>query len=85
MWKTAALRLHDLAEQCLHLACIRPGVDDQWRAFVTVVNYWGSEFERGRNNRHLEFDRDQWRKLDQGLGEKLSRESQPFATNGNEE
>ena len=85
MWKTTALRLHDLVEQCHQLAFIRPGVDDQWRSFAKAVHYWGSEFERGHDKRRLEYDRDEWQKLDEELSEKLSRESQPFARDGSEE
>jgi len=84
-WRIAALRLHDLADQCLNLARIRPGVDDQWQHFAKAVQWWGSQFEHGQNNRAFEYDSDKWRELDQGLWEKLNRESQPFAWSENQE
>ena len=80
-WKTAGLRLHDLADQYLHLARIRPGVDDQWRGFAKAVRWWGDVFGEGQNNRPMDYKSEDWRQLYERLWDKVDRESQPFVQN----
>lgn len=77
-WRIAAIRLHDLADQCLSLARMRPGVDDQWRGFSKVVRWWGGEFASGRRNRPFKYEANEWQELFDRLWDKIDKESQPF-------
>lgn len=83
-WRIATVRLHDLADQCLALARIQPGPDEQWREFSKIVRWWGNDFERGHNTQSLDFDQEGWRALYDELMEKVDRESQPFTDDESE-
>lgn len=59
-WKIAAVRLHDVGDQCSQLAHLWQQPDEQWRVLAEIARWWATQFNDGQNNRVLDYDVDKW-------------------------
>ena len=81
-WTYASKRLNDLSRHLIYVQSIRTHADQRWSEFSEASAYWASEFGKGSNGKHHNYDGDKWLEASHALRECIAAERhdlQPIA------